>query len=335
MEAIFPRGRFVWHELMTTDPDAAIGFYTKVVGWSTMRWDQDPSYRMWTRAGGDPVGGLMRLPEEARQMGAPPHWLMYVAVPDVEVTVGRARGMGARIQVDVQDVPSVGRFAVLVDPQGAMFAVLTPAGEAPGHDDEPRRGEFSWHELVARDWRAAWEFYHALFGWVQTEAKDMGPVGTYQMFGRAGRTLGGMFNKPPEMTAPPHWLSYIKVASADQAAEAVVRLGGRVLNGPMEVPGGDRITQCMDPQGAAFAVHSAAVVTKPEPAAGREPAPQREAKPRATAAPREKAPAAKRAAARPARKRAAARRPVKKAAPARRPVKKAAPRRRPVKKRAR
>ena len=65
-----------------------------------------------------------------------------------------------------------------------------------------------------------------------------------------------MFNKPPEMPFPPNWLQYIQVDSADGAAERVKANGGQVLNGPMDVPGGDRIAQCLDPQGGAFAVHS-------------------------------------------------------------------------------
>jgi predicted enzyme related to lactoylglutathione lyase len=221
---------------------------------------------MWT-ADGTPIGGLMVLPDEARQLGAPPHWLPYIAVPDVEASVAQAKGRNGKVYVEPQDVPTVGRFAVLADPHGAVFAVFSPAAEVPGHDGEPKPGEFSWHELATTNWQTAWNFYHALFGWEQTEAMDMGPGGVYQMFGRAGRTLGGMYNKPPEMEAAPHWLCYAKVKSADGAAEQVKANGGQVLNGPMAVPGGDRIAQCLDPQGAAFAVHSvvvAAAAPKPK-----------------------------------------------------------------------
>jgi predicted enzyme related to lactoylglutathione lyase len=90
---------------------------------------------------------------------------------------------------------------------------------------------------------------------VKMDAMDMGPQGTYQMFGRAGEMLGAMYNKPPEMTGPPNWLCYALVPNADSAATVVQRLGGKVMNGPMDIPGG-RIAQCMDPQGAAFALHS-------------------------------------------------------------------------------
>ena len=84
----------------------------------------------------------------------------------------------------------------------------------------------------------------------------MGDGWIYQIYGRNNLPLGGMFNKPPEMEGPPTWLYYIKVDSVDNAVEQVKELGGQVLNGPMDVPGGDKIAQCLDPQGAVFALHS-------------------------------------------------------------------------------
>ena len=111
--------------------------------------------------------------------------------------------------------------------------------------------------LIARDWRSLARFYQELFGWERGEAHDMGPMGVYQIFARAGKQLGGMYNKPASMSVPPHWLTYISVADIRAAAEAVKAAGGTVVNGPMEVPGGDWILQALDPQGAAFALHMA------------------------------------------------------------------------------
>ncbi len=324
MVETFPRGRIVWHELMTTDPDAAVRFYRGVVGWDVMPWEQDRSYRLWAMRG-EPCGGLMRLPEEARQGGAPPNWMMYVAVPDIDQTMRQATGMGGKVVHGPQEVEGAGRFVVLCDPQGAVFAVMRSPNEQGGHDGPPKPGEFSWHELATTDWRAAWGFYQALFGWEKMDAMDMGPTGVYQMFGRKGQMLGGVYNKPPDMPAPPHWLCYAMVPNADAAAATVARLGGRVLNGPMDVPGpgGDRIAQCMDPQGAAFAIHSTAQAVKAPPPAKPKAA---ASKPKAAAAPKTGKTAPKKTVAR------ATKRPVKKGTPAsKRPVKKAA--RRPVKKR--
>lgn len=254
-----PRGRFVWHELMTTDPTAAESFYTQLTPWSTQVWEGGAEpYTMWM-SGETAVGGLMELPDQARQQGAPPHWLAFIATPDVDATAEAAVSRGGRLLHGPTDIPTVGRVAVLADPQGAVFAAHTAAGTAPGHDGPWGVGEFSWHELATTDPDAAWEFYSDLFGWVKTDAMDMGPGGTYQMFGRAGdRTVGGIFRKAAEMPGPSVWLLYVSVDDVDARVGTVTQLGGQVLNGPMDVPGGDRVAQCLDPQGVAFAIHSAA-----------------------------------------------------------------------------
>jgi len=254
------KGRFVWFDLMTTDPDAAIKFYSAVVGWGTSPFQapgSDTPYTMWT-ASGKPIGGVMELPAEAAAMGAPPHWLPYIGSPDVDATVARAKQIGANVLVPGTDIPTVGRFAVLADPQGATFSVFTALEDAPGHDGKPSPGEFSWHELNTTDHLGAFDFYHDLFGWEKTEAMDMGPMGVYQMFGLNGNTMGGMFNKPPEMPAPPMWLEYAMVDDVNARIDTIRSAGGQILNGPMEVPGGDVIAQCLDPQGAMFAIHSLA-----------------------------------------------------------------------------
>ena len=86
----------------------------------------------------------------------------------------------------------------------------------------------------------------------------MGDMGVYYMFGRGRFTYGGMYDKPKDMPAPPHWVHYVQVDNADAAADRAKKAGGRVVNGPMEVPGGDRIAVILDPEGASFAVHSKA-----------------------------------------------------------------------------
>ncbi|HEY2035538.1 MAG TPA: VOC family protein [Steroidobacteraceae bacterium] len=308
------RGRFVWHELMTTDPQAAGAFYAKVLPWKTQPSGM-PDYTLWV-SGKTQTGGLMAQPESARQAGAPPSWLVYIGTPDVDATTAAAERLGGRVLRAPADIPNVGRFAVLSDPQGATFAVFTP-GSAPASGG--RASDFAWHELATSDQQGALTFYSELFGWVRGAAHDMGPAGTYQIIEHGGAPVGGVY-KLMDASKPPHWLTYIEVTSVDKAAAAAKAAGGRVTQGPMEVPGG-RIAQILDPQGGAFAVHEAA---KQSAAAG---------------APTEKRAAAKKAA--PAKKAAApAKSPAKPAAAARkapaRPAKRAAAKakKRPVAKRA-
>ncbi len=252
-----PSGRFVWYELVTTDPQAAQSFYTNVVGWSTAPFENaEIPYTMWMN-GEAPVGGVMELPKEARDHDTPPHWIAYVEVDDVDATAKKAGKLGGTIVVQPSDIPNVGRFAILHDPQGATIAIHKSDQEMAANG-EPRVGQFSWRELATTDHEAAFDFYSKLFGWNETDAVDMGEMGTYQMYGRGEEMFGGMFNKPDEMPGPPAWLYYTLVDDIDEAVERVRENGGQVLNGPMEVPGGSRIAQCMDPQGAMFALHAKA-----------------------------------------------------------------------------
>jgi len=248
-------GAFVWYDLFTTDPAAAQEFYGAVAGWTTETWPNG-AYTMWMNEGNS-IGGVGPLSEQAKANGAPPHWLAYICVADVDASLAKAVGLGAQKLTDPFDVPMVGRIAPMKDPHGAVIALFTPATEAPGFNRGPVVGEFSWHENLSMGWEEAWAFYSELLGWEVTSDMDMGPGGTYRMYTRAGQTdsLGGIMTGPSGI---PAWLYYIRVADLDAALATVTARGGRIENGPMEVPGGDRVAQCVDPQGAYFALHATA-----------------------------------------------------------------------------
>lgn len=250
-------GLNVWFDLMTTDVEAAKRFYTEVIGWQTESWDAaDPNmpYTMFT-AGGSSLGGLMPLGEDARKQGAPPHWIAYTTVPDVDAAVEKAKSLGAQVYAPPMDIPTVGRFAVLADPQGATFAVFKPTDDTDAPPDA--HGQFSWSELNTTDYEGAWQFYSALFGWKHRSSMEIPGVGTYFMFqDPTGKTKGGMANVAERMGAPPHWLHYVTVDDMDRTLERVKANGGKVVNGPMEVPGDDVVAACQDPQGAYFAVYT-------------------------------------------------------------------------------
>jgi uncharacterized protein len=305
------RGRFIWHELLTTDTAAAAAFYPRVVPWRTQPSSM-PGYTIWM-AGQSQVGGLMALPPEAA--GTPPHWLIYIGTPNVDATAEHAQRLGARVVKPAADIPNVGRFAVLADPQGATFALYTP-GPTGGATPTPGAGVFSWHELATTDVAGALRFYGELFGWTKGQGHDMGAMGVYQIFERFGSMVGGMCNVQGPAT-PPSWLSYVQVADSSRAVAAAKSAGGRLLHGPVEVPGGSWIALFMDPQGGAFAVQE-----PPRPAAAKpaapppKPAPAPAPKPAAAPAPTAAKPAAPKPAAakKPARKKAAKKKAAKKKA---------------------
>lgn len=249
-------GRLVWYELLTSDPKAAIAFYTEVCGWKTQPFETG-DYTMWVGSQG-PLGGVTPMPEPAKAMGAPPYWQANVQVENVDATVAKVKELGGKVYV-TEDVPTVGRFAVIADPQGAVIAVFTPLRDMQAHD-VTKQGEFSWHELYTTDHEAAFRFYNQIAGWEKLGEFDMGPMGTYWLWGRDGKQLGGMMTKPKDMKTPdgrevpPAWMFYVTTTDLDAALARAKASGATVLNGPMDVPGGQRIVQLMDPQGAAFAL---------------------------------------------------------------------------------
>ena len=249
-------GRPVWYELMTTDPAAAEQFYKKVVGWSSAPFEASPTpYTVFKRNGDVQVAGVMKTPDG---MKAPPGWSMYLAVPSLDDAVAQIKTRGGSALSEVITIPSVGRLQMMRDPQGAAFYIIQP--EPRGEDrpeTAPEVGEASWHELMTTDAPAAMTFYSEIFGWQPSETMDMGPMGKYHMFNRPHGMIGGMMNKPKEMAqVPPHWMIYFRVPDINKAVERIKVNGGTILNGPMEVPGGDQVLNAKDPQGAAFSLHA-------------------------------------------------------------------------------
>jgi uncharacterized protein len=248
-------GRPLWYELMTTDTSAAERFYRTVVGWTSAPFEGSPQpYTMFKRRGEVAVAGLLTTPAE---VNAPPFWAMYVGVPKLEEAASHITRLGGRDCSPVIEVPTVGRMQMMQDPQGAAFYIYEPATADQPPETDAELGEASWHELMTTDAPAAMEFYTEVFGWQPSETMDMGPLGKYHMFNRPHGMIGGMMNKPPEMAhVPPNWQIYFRVPDIQAAAERVTANGGQILNGPMEVPGGDWVLNAMDPQGAAFSLHA-------------------------------------------------------------------------------
>lgn len=251
-------GKFVWYELMTSDTAAAEPFYRDVVGWNAQDAGMPGMSYTLFKAGEMSVGGMMTMPPNCANGNARPGWIGYIAVADVDKSAAQAEKEGGKVLRAPGDIPGVGRFAIIADPQGATFALFKPlmrAGQEKCPEVAPQTpGHGGWHELAAADREAAFAFYAKLFGWKKVEAMDMGPMGIYQIFSAGSEPMsGGMMTKPDAMPAP-SWLYYFNVAGIDAAAERVKARGGEIMNGPHEVPGGAWVVHCRDPQGAMFAL---------------------------------------------------------------------------------
>ncbi|MCE7795273.1 VOC family protein [Sphingobium sufflavum] len=251
-------GDFIWYELLTSDADAAQAFYGRVVGWTVADSGQEAMDYRILNAGENSVGGLTAIPPEMAERGARPAWLGYVGVDDVDKCVESIDHGGGRTVMPAMDIPNVGRIAMVADPQGARFYIMKPAS-VEGTSlafayDVPRNGHCAWNELITSDQKAAWHFYGTRFGWTKDGEMAMGPLGTYDFIRHhspTGGVIGAVMTGTAEM-GPPHWNQYFRVPDIDVAKATVESLGGTVINGPMEVPGGDFALNAIDPQGAHF-----------------------------------------------------------------------------------
>jgi predicted enzyme related to lactoylglutathione lyase len=254
-ESAMRQGQFFWYDIMTTDTKAAARFYSHVVGWGTQAQSTgDKEYTLFT-VDGQGVAGLMPIPEEVARHGAKPAWLGYISVEDVDVAAGKLKQAGGTVHREPQTVPGIIRFAVVSDNQGAGFLIARGLSKEAMPEFPPDTpGTVGWRELYANDGKAAFAFYATLFGWTQADSFDMGEMGTYQLFATGGAApVGGLMTRPPSIPQP-FWGYYFNVPAIDAAAERVKAAGGTLMMGPHQVPGGQWIVQCKDPQDAAFAL---------------------------------------------------------------------------------
>ena len=257
------RGSFIWYELMTPDAAAAKAFYDAVVGWDIDRTNSVPDgnmdYRMVKRSDGGFAGGLLAMTPEMISDGGKPGWYGYVHVPDVDAAVKQIEDAGGQTWMGPQDMEGVGRMALVSDPQGAPLYVMTPT--PPAGNPDARSDVFSvdraqhvrWNELWTSDAEAALALFGRLFGWRQDGAMDMGPMGSYRFLYSGDLRIGAVGDAQPDGDGP-RWVYYIGVDTIDRAARAVAEGGGKVLQGPHQIPGGEFTAICADPQGIGFGI---------------------------------------------------------------------------------
>ena len=249
-------GRFIWHDLVTPDVEGAKAFYAELLGWTYANFTGPdgapapadmPPYPMITPAGAAMAQGGIMAPQLP---GVPPHWIGHVALPAVDDVAARATASGGSVVMGPFDIPGVGRNALIADPVGAHFGVITFAGEGmPLPEGDRPVGSFVWDELVTTDVEGAKGFYGAVTGW---DAQDWdGPV-PYAMFTTGNAQAGGLMARPPEMQAPPAWITYVNVDDIAATVTKALTLGGAVYAGPFPVPTIGQIAVIGDPQGAAL-----------------------------------------------------------------------------------
>lgn len=249
-------GHMVWYDLMSPDPKRSAQFYRDLLGWEIKDVDMGVGrpYTMIHNQG-ESIGGIEST-DPSQQV--PAHWIAYVSVSDLEGAVKKAESMGGKIPVRPKEIPNVGRFAVVVDPTGAMISPYQSANPSPDWKPSQGPGNFCWNELLTHDTGSAGKFYAEVFGWNLnahgTGELGTGEVGTYYVFQRGESWAAGMMQMPAEAQAPSHWIPYIAVNDVDASARRAKELGAKVFVEPRDIPDVGRFSVLQDPVGATFAL---------------------------------------------------------------------------------
>jgi predicted enzyme related to lactoylglutathione lyase len=247
-------GAFCWIELATTDQKAAKQFYDEIFGWTAKDTPIGPDevYTIFQIDDRDAAAGYTLRPEH-RQMGIPPHWMLYVSVASADNAAERAADLGGTVIDKPFDVAEHGRMAVVRDPTGAVFS-MWEARKHIGVKITGVDGTLCWADLNTPDPARAVKFYSGLFGWEMIPGD-----GEYLHIKNGNDYIGGI---PPlreqSATTPAHWLPYFLVSSADETTMNADARGAKVYMQPITMEKVGRIAILADPQGAVFALYEAA-----------------------------------------------------------------------------
>jgi predicted enzyme related to lactoylglutathione lyase len=243
-------GKFVWFELVTREAGRAQAFYGEVLGWKIKAFQMgSATYDMiCTGSSFDTMIGGYAQPTGPHQ---PSHWLSYVSVADLDAATRTVTASGGKVVQPPSDIPGVGRFARIADPQGAELCLFhnkdgdPPDGPAPLH-------AFFWNELHTPDPVAAVSFYEKVVGYTH-QSMEMGPGGTYHVLSSAGSDRGGVTHHLPAGIAP-HWLPYVNVDDVDGTLARAKRLGATLPMPAEDIPGVGRFGVLVDPTNATLAI---------------------------------------------------------------------------------
>ena len=248
-----PDGSPIWFELTTNDQDKAQDFYADVVGWKIAASPsaEHGGYRIANAPDGEGVAGLMTPPPG---MDGMPGWVIYFAANEVDAMAEKVKQLGGKVHFGPMDIPQIGRFATVSDPQGVVFQLMKGASPEDSQAFKQMAGDAGighavWVELATPDPDAALAFYAKLFGWSKQGAMPMGAMGDYIFFGSSENDRPGAIMSSETTGAEPKWMTYFQVADIDAAIAKIEAGGGKLLQGPDEIPGGSFSIKVTDAEG--------------------------------------------------------------------------------------
>lgn len=255
----YKQGTPCWIDLMAKDQQAAMDFYSDLLGWEGEKGPEEYGGYAMMNLRGKPVAGIgpAMAPEG---MPEPPHvWTTYLASDDADATTRQVTAAKGTVMVPPMDVGDVGRMAIAADPTGAVFGYWQ-AKDFVGANVVNEPGALIWNECNTRDVPAASAFYKAALGISVEPIQGMEGMEGYFSLNVSGRTVGGMQDMKAQFpdSTPAHWMTWFAVGDADATADKAVKAGGRVVVPVQDGPPG-RMAGIADPWGAVFCV------LKPQP----------------------------------------------------------------------
>jgi uncharacterized protein len=251
---VYLHGKLVWYELVSSDPARSKAFHAELLGWTVEPQETAGMKYELAKAGGKDVATIRQGDDKKTRS----HWVPFVSVPDVDAAVAAALQNKGKVVKAAADVPDIGRFAFVSDPNGARFAVFKSVKSDDPDTDQAKQGEFVWAENLTRNKKAqeaALAFYPAAVGYTAS-SMDVGEgkkKSKYDMLSMASgdkpkHRAGVVPAKPASLGG--HWLPWVSVDDVDATVAKVKGLKGKVVTKPHDIPGVGRAAVVTDPTGA-------------------------------------------------------------------------------------
>ncbi len=236
-------GRFVWRELITPALEQSRAFYSQLLGWTPNAMDMGGMEYTVYNQGEAQVAGMMA----PMMPGVPPFWLDYITVEDVDASRLQVISLGGTAITEAMDIPNIGRFALVQDPEGATFSLFRGLNPGSTPDSEiPPNHTFCWSQLMSTNVDRVVSFYTKVFGW---EAE---PMGEMVVFKRDGKGIASAM--AAQMNMPSHWMAYVAVENCDESTRKAEGLGASVFVPPTTMDGMGTFSVLADPGGAVVAL---------------------------------------------------------------------------------
>jgi predicted enzyme related to lactoylglutathione lyase len=251
-------GKVVWHDLLTSTPEASRRFYGELFGWEFeapgvfIGVGGDDSYLL-IRHDGELIGGMVDTNALGKERNIS-QWITTISVADIDAAVRHVSDAGGKLVNAPESIGDRGRMAVVEDSTGALFAIIQTKDGDPT-DKEPRHNGWLWDELWTSDVERATGFYQGVLGYQHTDHDIENMDRDYRVLKYAGTPRAGVLENPFEGERPV-WVNYIRVEDPSAITAKVESLGGRVLVEAQARPIGGEVAFIAGPSGAGVAVQT-------------------------------------------------------------------------------